>query len=311
MSRRVDVPGLLRRLGIVAERDGDQWRAPCPSPVHDDEDPSWSMVDAPGTFRHGSHYCFGCALRGGPWELAAAVWRVTVSEAGSRMGFSGEGGPPRLGHGRRSGASLVRRQMWLPPGVVVPTTLPQWPSRFLDYLTGRDVTEDQVLRWGVGFAMSGKLRGRVVFPVRDFNGRLVNYSARAVGHAEVRYLTAPTSSGARPGTSVFGAHMVAGDADVTVGEGTFQTLALERAGWPNPVGLLGSKLPPAKILQLSRFRRVWVATDPDGAGAGASRVIASLGRRAEVIRVPLEESPDDMPVAKLRQLRLDLGIDFH
>lgn len=290
---------LLRHLGIRATKEHEVWKARCPHPDHDDSTPSWSIVDKPGDRLHGSHYCHGCKWGGGPWELAAVVWGVSANDAGERLQTIG------LGNSAPTTVADVPKvvvkdrepegdeKFELPFGVVIPGPSGKWFWPALDYLAKRGVSRERADYWGAGYAVKGRLWNRVVFPVWDLAGRLLNYSARALDPTQSRYDTGKRRTGANPRRSIWGEHRWQGTGVVTVAEGVFSALALEAAGAPNPCALLGSELTEEKALALSRFSAVIVASDPDPAGDRVARWVSVLGRRARVVRLRLEVSPDD------------------
>lgn len=54
-----DIFGALEALGIDAEQAGDEAKALCPDPEHDDRSPSWSC-----NLETGEHHCFACGFGG-------------------------------------------------------------------------------------------------------------------------------------------------------------------------------------------------------------------------------------------------------
>jgi len=305
-----DVGALLEALGIDAKRSGrTKWLARCPSPDHDDKHPSWFVRDDPGEKRHGFHLCKSCGFGGGLWDLVAAVRGVSVREARAFVrGFARGEDIPRDASVPRVVSRLVVRHSHLafPAGVEFPREQRQWFEPALRYVLRR-ASWDQVLRWGVGYATRGKLQHRVVVPVYTA-GALRTWSARSYLEDARRYDMARRSDGARDDLAVFGEPGFDGADTATVAEGVWSALALERAGAVNPCALLGSAVTPGKAAVLSRFRRLVVATDPDDAGDAAARAVEqTLGRRLEVVRLRLEQSPDDAPESALRAALWGLG----
>lgn len=296
MNERIKIPELLRALGIEAKRDGGRWTAKCPNPAHPDRSPSWSIIET------GSHYCFACGLQGGPWELVAAVRECSLPEAGKWI-------RENVGHEEEDveiPRVVVRApessEFALPWGVQIPSADgSEWFRPAWEYLIARGVTPAQIERWRIGYAIRGRCAMRVVVPVVT-GGRLLSYVARAFVAHKARYDTPPrTEPGVNVAAALFGEpaferrDATGRRGTCTVTEGVFKMLAMERAGAPNPCAILGSKnLGAEKIAQLATFRRVLVATDPDGAGDRAHEAIAgALARHSEVIRVQLAIAPDD------------------
>lgn len=299
MSRaEVDVPRLLDRLGVSARRRGRALWAPCPLPSHAEKEPSWSIVDAAGDEKHGGWHCFGCKAGGGPRDLVAAVLGVGEQEAAEWL-KSGE----VLRDRELPSAVVVRvlrppRLFELPPGVVLGRPLPDWPTPARDYLTRRGVTAEQVARWGVGYAVEGRLTMRVVIPVRDAAGRLCSYVARAfvarIGGREAKRYLEPAEEEGADHAAVLGEHLWPRARDLAViSEGWFDGAAGERAAallgvLAAPAVLHGSPGPgcagwDAVAGKLATFRRLAVLVDPNAAGeALLAAVDGAIGRYAEV-----------------------------
>lgn len=295
----LDMEHLLSDLGIAYTRRGRTLYALCPNPDHEDHKPSWSIVDDPGTRKHGGHGCFACGFGGGPWELAQVVRGFDREQAAQYCRALALGKPrqfdglPRVVVADRSRA----RGYELPSGVCIPSLDGSvMPRVFADYLAGRGVTEQQVERWQIGYARRGRLAWRVVIPVHT-RGRLVAHVARAVFDDRIRYDMPLAGSGAQPSLALLGEPFLSREKTpvLTIAEGSFSALALERAGAPNPVALLGSdwSAERAAILSATKWERVIVATDPDAAGDKAASLIANSFRRSEIVRLRLGDSPDD------------------
>lgn len=299
--RRVNVEALLARLGMKATRRGPKLAARCPS--HDDTDPSWTIVADPRSQRCGSHHCFACGYGGGPWELVATVRGISIEDAARwiRQEFGGERDAetrdvPRV---RVSDRSDTRPEYRLPDGVRLPSVDgSEWFGPALEYLeTKRRVPAWQRERWHMGYALWGRCAHRVVIPVHTA-GHLVSYVARTLlkGEDVPRYDVArQTDPGARPDFALFGEPGFDAGGTVTIAEGVFSALALERAGAPNPCAILGvDNLGVEKLDILASFDTALVATDPDRAGDQAFDTLnAWLCRYVDVRRVTLTESPDD------------------
>lgn len=300
---RLDVEALCVALGIRFERRGHNLVARCPNPEHDDAHPSWTIVHAPGTSTHGGHVCYSCSFGGGPWELVRAVRGLDEDEAQEFVtALILE--KPRLFDGvpRVVIRSKEKREYRLPPGVKIPSVDgSQWHPVFFKYLVSRGVTPEQMERWRLGFATQGPLQWRVVIPIHT-RGRLVAHVARAVFDDRQRYDMPIAGSGASPSSAIFGEPLVDPRLkDLTIAEGVFSALALERAIAPNPIALLGSAWTETKaaILSATQWRHVIIATDPDAAGDRVALDIARSFRHATISRLRMSHSPDDMELDQL------------
>lgn len=300
----VVIEDLLRALGIQAQRRGSKWHARCPAPDHTDTHPSWFIRDDPGAGWHGAHSCRSCGLSGGPWELVSAVNECSLAEAATYVRLLSEGATPARGDLPTIKVQVRRRRRYmLPPGVVIPRTHQEWYGPALDYLVARGVTEAQMKRWNIGFAIEGPLAWRVVVPVVTC-GKLVAYVARSIfDDGSKRYDMPSRAEGARPDVAVWGEpRFDPARGAITLAEGVFSAMALERAGAPNPCALLGSELTPLKVSVLTQWPVVLVATDPDEAGEKAARKLSmTLRRSSHLERVELPDSPDDCDPSALRR----------
>lgn len=229
------------------------------------------------------------------------IWECTLEEAGKRV-HELYHTPVSLDVPKVSiRLPQERKPFELPSGAVIPGPGGRWFEPALRYLEGRGIDRAQADRWGLGYAVRGRLVNRVIFPVYT-EGELRTYSARAIAPGMKRYDAGLEKLGAQPKRALFGEPLFDRSLGiVTVAEGCPSTLALEAAGAPNPVGMLGSYLTPDRARMLSEFRVVLIATDPDAAGDHVAQWIDVLSRRATVKRIPLELAPDDTPPAELRK----------
>lgn len=232
MARRVDVERLLKKLGLEARRNGEEYEACCPN--HQEKTPSWSIHG-----RTGAHYCFGCSYGGGVADLVLDVlelrplamdWRDAwrwIGEQGLLVGEAGAALSVEL-FLRVEGPRGFR----LPGGVQVGLEVGRWPTPARRYLDERQIPDWQVRRWGLGFSVEGRLAGRFVLPVRDARGRLVSYSARSFTGELPRYKTPDAAERPEP-AALFGEEgwPEPGERErVVVVEGGIKGLAVERAG---------------------------------------------------------------------------------
>lgn len=293
----VDVPALLDRLRVSHKRRGRARIACCPLPLHNadgspDREPSWSMHDEPGSEKHSLHYCFGCKRGGGPADLAAAVLGIDLREAREWI-LSGavlreQDLPVRVIVSVRRG----KPPFLLPDGVVL-APIEEWPTPARAYLLERGVTASQAARWGLGYAVDGRLAMRVVVPVRDAAGAICSFVARSFTGAPKRYLEPREEDGADRG-AIVGEHLWSPPERrraLMLGEGVFDTWALERATGL-PVGALhGSPSPgqagfDAVAGKLATWPMIGLAVDPNDAGERLYESLrGALGRYSRVVPI--------------------------
>ncbi len=299
MAWIVDVPELLARLGIEGKRRGREVWACCP--LHEERTPSWQIRDdEESPERHGRWRCLGaCHTGGSPTGLVMQLLGLGAREAWAwiKSGAAREAVPPfevEIVPG-----PPLRGAMRLPRGVIV-APLCEWPSPARDYLVrDRGVTEDQVERWGLGYAVDGRLAGRVVMPWRDERGKLLGYTARTFVDDAKKYLEPDSDEGAEK-SAVYGEEhwQPPGHRDtLVVVEGGFDGYAVERATGLPFGALRGSQLLPGHLARLSTWQRVVIASDPDKAGKGLADALADALARYAVVTRP--ELPAGRDVAKI------------
>lgn len=315
MSRDVDVPSLLAALRIpVVRKAGEAYWCCCPSPDHTERTPSWFIRERPGDRFHASFHCFGCEFAGWPVQLVQKMLGLKTQ----REAFEWLRSMPTVEHPIPQRIEVVTIQpktaLQVPAGVEF-GPLAEWPSRYREYLEGRQVVE-QVGAWGLGYVPTSALgadgepsplAGRVWIPAHDAGGRLVSYTARAIGPAKRRYREPYAKEGASP-AAIFGELRwpVLESKIVVVTEGAFNAMAVERIAPRTPIAaLMGSSLDTQQVLKLIRFAKVVLALDPDKAGLKANaKLRAALARYTRVVdvKIPAGQDCDSLPAPVLRAL---------
>lgn len=299
----LDVPFLLERLGIRAERRGEKLEALCPHPDHNDRSPSWVMYD--GGERHGAHKCLSCGFGGDAITLVRAVTGLGFRDALTFLTSS-----------ERAGAVLLDVQVVARP-LMGPTTLPdgvvfapldEWPSTPRDYLKGRGVTALQVAQWRLGYATEGQIAGRILFPTVSADGKLIGWSARSYIGAKPKYKSASRHHKPHPG-GIYGEQAWPPHTErqrLVVVEGQLDGLAIDRECGVPFGALRGSQLDPGQSRRLASWPEVLVLTDPDAAGMRVGQELQFvLGRHCDVqVRVlPAATDPADLAVQNAAALR--------
>lgn len=308
----IDVGRLLEVLRVESKRVGANRVARCPFPDHEDRDPSFKMRDQPGNTRHALYVCScgrgGSArtlvhdLEGISWEEVDA-WLVSNGAFGDEAELEGGVIVELVG-------SEAKPRMRMPPEVHF-RELARWPTPARRYAEKRGITAAQVERWGIGYAVDGRLRGRIVMPVRNEQGVLAGYMARAFDGAEKRYLTASREEGPDEGV-MFGSERWGAERRVVVlAEGALKCLAVERACGAPVAAVGGNQLQPEHVVALSTFERVVIVPDADDAGEGvAADVYAALARWHPVVKVKLGVDADEVRTERLAAELARAGVNL-
>ncbi len=284
------------KLGIDVQDRARRGRLWGKCPFHNDVNASW-FIRTEGE-RAGQHHCFSCKSGGTLTLLVAHVMRVDYFRAAkiikqcwdsneSPFAESNQG----LTISRVYGVSMVRNDS-LDTVDMKFGRLWEWPSIARTYVESRFVTVSQVDRWGIGYAIDGRLSGRIIIPVW-FGSRLRSYQARTFVNDKRRYLYPDSSE--RPdldlmfGEAYWPALSDRKSSRVVVCEGAFNALAVERAVGGYIAALGGSDIRSMHVAKLSTFGAVDIFTDCDAAGEkAAERLIWSLkNSQAKLRRITL------------------------
>lgn len=298
---KINVEQVLRRLGIEAKKRGKEWIALCPNKEHEDRSPSWRIRDEPNSARHGYHHCWPCGFKGGILALIQHVKGLDDFDAAKEwLGDEAVDAEPVTGVEVKIRPPKLRYQL---PAEVCLDPIEEWPSVARDYfLKDRGLEAWQVERWGIGYAVEGRLRGRIIIVSRDRLGRPVRYTARSFTGDAKRYLEPEPYEGANPNAMFGEQHWPSLDNRdlLFVTEGGINGLALEaELEGIHFSATAGSSMRALYGLKFASWKRLCVMTDPDKAGDMLSKdMLESLSRHTEVNRLRMPEGFDPAKMHK-------------
>ena len=293
IKQQVDMERLLEYYGLLGEMrpSANGLRGQCPFPFHEDADPSFTTTPSQQGF-----HCFGCEAKGNVMTFVRLKEGIAT-------------GDPQQDD--REAARLIQAWFGLapmqetPPGRQRQPATPMKTTRdqtgqdphselrvnppltfqldHLDlshpYLASRGLSAATMRHFGLGYySRRGTMRGRVVIPIHNAEGKLVAYVGRwpedTPPESEPKY---KLPSGFHKSWEVFNLHRVSQHARrVVVVEGYFSVFRLYQAGFRHVVALMGSTLSEAQRQQVcERFQRVQIFMDGDPAGRKASDTIAA------------------------------------
>lgn len=343
MSNRIPssfIDELLSRTDIVEvidgrvplRRAGKDFQACCP--FHEERTPSFT-VSPSKQFYH----CFGCGAHGSAIGFLMRHERLSFPEAVAELaGRAGLPVPQEVEGIQRRAAehaglhealALAQRyyesQLRAPAGRVA-----------VEYLKNRGVsgtiaaafglgyapeTWDQMQRLGGGAATRDALheagmlirkdgreydrfRGRLMFPIEDYRGRLIGFGGRVIGAGEPKYLNCPETPLFHKGRELYGLFRardaVRRAAQVLVVEGYMDVIALAQFGIEHAVATLGTAMSVEQFERLFRFApEIVLCFDGDRAGqAAAWRAVETVmpvlreGRQVSFLFLPERDDPD-------------------
>ncbi len=166
------------------------------------------------------------------------------------------------------------------------------------YLLDREISEQEILLYKVGFCFHGKYKNRVVIPSFDDKGDLNYFIARSFDSNKFKYMNPPASKDV-----VFNELYIDWDIPVVLVEGFFDSLKYE-----NSIPILGSTLSRksklfTKIVQ--NCKKVYICLDKDARIKEFKIIKNLLDFGIEVCKIELDEYFDlgEVPDNVLRELK--------
>jgi DNA primase len=152
----------------------------------------------------------------------------------------------------------------------------------LKFLTKRNVTKDDILKYNIGFCKEGSYGGRIIIPSYDANGILNYFVARAYKESDRKYKNPPIASKEVIGLELY----INWDAPIILCEGMFDAITIKR----NVIPLLGKVLHNKLMEKLvkSSVDRIYIALDNDAKKDALKHAEKLMSYGKEVYMVELE-----------------------
>ena len=335
------VNNLIERVDVVAvigahvqlKKAGANHVGLCP--FHDEKTPSFHV------YPDGFH-CFGCGAHGTAIGFLMDVEGLTFPEAVESLASSLGLDVPRQG-----GRGAERRDPAIDEALSAADEYfraclrtHQDREAAVGYLQGRGLDGRTARDFGIGLAPQGwdglkqelrsfgedclveagllvrsenghsydRFRGRIVFPIRNIQGRVIGFGGRAISDADQpKYLNSPETPRFHKGRELYGlyeARRAQRRLDtVLVVEGYMDVIALAQHGVTNAVATLGTAVGEAHFNNLFRHHVGHVVCCFDGDDAGhdaawkavdAAFPTMSTGRHLSFVLLPKGEDPDSL-----------------
>jgi len=299
----VDIVDLVGRF-VNLRKAGVNWKGLCP--FHSEKTPSFMVNPKKGIF-----HCFGCGVGGDVFGFLMRQDRVSFPEAVRSLAKTAGIALPE--EGARSGDSgreeLIRivelawrfydDTLWKPAG-----------ERARAYLEQRGIDADVAKRFGLGYAPEGwdglltfmrsekvteealitaglvvqrenrsgvydRFRGRLLFPIRDLQGRVVAFGGRGFGDEQPKYLNSPETPLYTKGNLLYAADIARPTIQTKnralLVEGYVDCLMAHQHGFSETVAALGTSFTAAQLALLRRYcDEVVTFFDADAAGQKAA-----------------------------------------
>lgn len=333
---RIDIVELIDGF-VPLRKMGKDYKACCP--FHEEKTPSFT-VSSDKQFYH----CFGCGAHGTAigflMEYEHLGFREAIEDLAKRAGMplptEVSSGPapndeiPQMLELMQTAERYYQRQLREHPQAHVA----------VDYLKRRGLTGEIAQRFGLGFAPDAwdglinavgidakrretlvqtgllikkdsggyydRFRGRVMFPIQDYRGRIIGFGGRVIGTGEPKYLNSPETPLFHKGRELYGLYAardtIKREQRVLVVEGYMDVVALAQYGIDYAVATLGTATTRDHLDRLFRFApEIVFCFDGDRAGREAAwraleTTLAAMheGRQASFLFLPDGEDPDTL-----------------
>src|SRR5438309_1497920 len=167
-----------------------------------------------------------------------------------------------------------------------------WES-LLTFMKGEKVSEEALIATGLAVARENRagaydrFRGRLLFPIRDLQGRVVAFGGRGFGDEQPKYLNSPETPLYTKGNLLYAADLarqtIQSENRALLVEGYVDCIMAHQHGFTGTVAALGTAFTPAQLALLRRYcDEVVTFFDADAAGqkaaARAEELLEPTGR---------------------------------
>lgn len=323
VRERTDIVDLIGNY-VQLKRTGRSFKGLCP--FHQEKTPSFIVFPESQNFQ-----CFGCGKGGDLFtfymEIEHVDFREALAELARRAGVEMTSVPrvaPEVDSHRNRLIELNELAATFYGNILLNTAagepgrkvaddrglsremierfrlgyaIESWDALFR-YLSSREIEPDLAVEAGLlqeresgGFY--DRFRGRLMFPIRDREGRVVGFGGRVVGAGEPKYLNSPQSAIFDKSTLLYGLDIAKDEIrkrdQIVVVEGYMDAIAAHQFGHGNVVAQMGTALTASQVDLAKRFtRNIVLALDSDTAGQMATE------RGLDALREGLTD--DEVPV---------------
>jgi DNA primase len=319
---------VLKHYGLLSKfkKNGDRLSGPCP--IHKGENPTQFSV----SIEKNVWNCFSeCKHGGNTLEFIAKMEDVSILAAANKaiewfhldpeaMTADSNQEAEETSVPEKNG-KFVKPKPAASPAPVQENGAPNKPLQFrLDklerehpYLTGRGLTLETMVDFGVGFCAKGMMAGRIAIPIHNPEGQVVAYAGRLTEEPtddNPKYKLPP---GFRKSQELFNIDRAAKEpveVAMVVVEGFFGCMKLHQHGCRRAVALMGSTMSAAQEELIRKHTdsrsQVIVMLDEDEAGRAGREDIATRLSKFCFVKVQAFEKdgqqPEDLSAEEVKAL---------
>ena len=316
---------------VKLQKKGANYFGLCP--FHNEKSPSFSVSP-----QKQMYYCFGCGAGGNVITFVMEYENYTFPEALKVLADRAGVHLPEVEYSKEERAKADRRSTLLEINKLAANyfyyQLHQPHGKLgYDYFRGRELSDDTIRRFGLGFANktsndlyqylrsrgytdeilrdSGlvtmeergshdKFWNRVMFPIMDVNNRVIGFGGRVMGDGTPKYLNSPETLVFDKSRNLYGLNYARTSREkyMLACEGYMDVIAMHQAGFTNAVASLGTAFTTQQAVLLKRYTDTVILTyDSDGAGVKAALraipILKEVGISTKVLNLKPYKDPDE------------------
>lgn len=300
LVNKIDLIDIIQER-VQLKKAGKNFIACCP--FHQEKSPSFN-VSPTKQFYH----CFGCGVSGNVISFLIDFDHMNFIDAieflANRVGLE----IPQDKHfkpDKQQASRIEGHELLEQINIFYQQQLNQAPFA-LAYLQSRQISEEMIKRFGLGFAPNSwdsvlkkfkepqrlldlgmiiakdqdtgfydRYRNRIIFPIRNTRGQIIGFGGRVLDDSLPKYLNSPETHLFQKNQELYGWHEALQNTrkleQVFVVEGYLDVISLAQAGIPETVATLGTATSSAHIQKISRqCKQIIFCFDGDKAGREAA-----------------------------------------
>lgn len=319
---------------VPLKKAGVNYKGVCP--FHSEKEPSFIVSEAKQIF-----HCFGCGTGGNVFTFLMKFEHLSFPEAAKKLAQKyGIELPQREFSPSQKNLMGEKEELFKINELATEyysnlLTQTKEGKKARDYFKKRGISEETITDYKLGYAphhwdgllrflekrgvslipaqkigllKPGKksefydcFRNRIIFPIINYNQRIIGFGGRAISEDSAKYINSSDSIIYKKSNSLYGLNaalsFIRREDCVILVEGYFDLLSLHQCGIKNAVATLGTALTDGQIKLLKRFTRTMViAFDTDESGIKATikslPLLLENGISPKVVLLPPDTDPD-------------------
>ena len=315
-------------------------------PFHNEKTPSFSVSQEKQIFK-----CFGCGEAGNVISFVMKDKNLSFIEAVKYLAARANI-PLEFGNGPRSKSAQKKDLLYKVNVEAAKFFFSNLMNnqKAKEYFLNRGIKEETIKKFGLGYANDSwnnlmfylrrkgisdevleeaglisvnkekgtkydRFRNRVMFPVFDYQGKVIGFGGRVLDDSKPKYLNSPETLVFQKGTNLYGLNFALkhnmSERYFVIVEGYMDLISLHQYGITNVVASLGTALTINQARLLKRYAdKVVISYDADLAGQMATlrglEILRTAGFDVRVLSIPQGKDPDEYVRSNGREAFLKL-----